>query len=127
VFSSESFTKPPDFLWARFWLSQGAFALPPYWSTDAPPDDLSLYQGTRLDVIAFPSSKGLLLDIHSGLFEVDDSPAAARDTIFVALGDGSAGPRPVTDELNDNWVFRPSSSAPLPTLATRHGFLGRDF
>ena len=127
VFSHTSHTKPPNFLWARFWLTQTAMARPSYWSTDETPNDLSLYRPSRLDEMAYPAAKGLLLDVQSGAFWHTRNPSAPPGSIFVGAGDGSAAARPLTEELNNNFVYRPYAAAPYPTLSTRHGFLGRDF
>jgi type II secretory pathway pseudopilin PulG len=104
-------------------MTQGAFAAPPYWVGDAPPDSLTHYRPVATSECLFPASKALLMHWTSGNFINTDDP----EMISVALVDGSASRRRITPELAANTVNRPYGSAPVPTLATIHGIAGRDF
>jgi prepilin-type N-terminal cleavage/methylation domain-containing protein len=120
-------SKPPDFLFGRFWLAQGAFAEPRYWYEDDAPDDLLLYRGVPLRRITFPSSKGLLLDTDTGMYAHPARRTAPNHVLFAGLADGSARSYPEVPEMDANTVERPYGAAPWPVLATRRGFEGRDF
>ncbi|MCW5774922.1 MAG: type II secretion system protein [Phycisphaeraceae bacterium] len=127
VFANDAHSLPPEFIFSRIWLAQGAFALPDYWVGEFPPDNLRLYRPTPLDRITYPSAKGLLLDTSAGRYAHTQRHAAPLHVMLVGLADGSSSARRFEPEMLTNTVSRPYGSAPWPILATVRGFEGRDF
>lgn len=117
--------RDPHFL-TPYWMTACAFAVPAYWVGDLTPLDLSLYRGARISDCTFPSSKGMILHLLSGVFVRDETHT---NTFFAAAVDGSAGPHPMPgdDDLYDNLVSRPYGAPPVVTISTRNGLWGRDF
>lgn len=117
--------KDPHFL-TPYWMTACAFAVPTYWVGDLTPLDLSLYRGARISDCTFPSSKGMILHVLSGIFARNE---AHTNAFFAAAVDGSAGPHPMPgdDDLYDNLVARPYGAVPVVTISTRNGLWGRDF
>jgi hypothetical protein len=116
------------FISTNFRLSHTTSAVPAYWVSDEPPEDLSLLRGTRIADVGSPSQKGLLLDDRGGRFSQSPEPGL-EEMIAVALADGSVlwrFPEPRNAEF---WgVERVGLGAvSRPIMTTRHGILGRDF
>lgn len=111
---------------SRIWMTSTAFAAPGYWKTVEPPDDPSLFRGTRLSEIHHPSRKGLLVDIASGVFHRDqqDQHRPTAHHLLVATGDGAVAsyPWPEATEI----VLRVGAPG-WPIMSTRGGVAGIDF
>lgn len=106
-------------------MTYGAFAAPAYWVGDEAPEMLSLYRAVGLHEAAFPSAKGLILHMESGIFDARSRPATP--TLSGCLVDGSAGSRPAEAAMWERVVSRPYGAAPIPVLNTPSGLAGRDF
>lgn len=106
-------------------MTFGAFAAPSYWMGEKPPDSLSSFRAVGLHEAGFPSAKGLILHVESGIFDPRAMPGSP--TLSVCLIDGSAGSRPADAAMWERVVSRPYGATPLPVLNTPSGLAGRDF
>lgn len=121
--------QPESLFHTLFALTQTTAAAPAYWSGDEPPSDLGLLRNTRRTEMAYPSSKGLIVDLlldtkrDSGDGTVHSRVAHAR----VAMGDGSASRRLWGVGGHSNAVVRPYGAVAWDVLSTRDGLRGRDY
>lgn len=106
-------------------MTFGAFAAPSYWMGEKPPDSLSPFRAVGLHEAEFPSDKGLILHMESGVHH--PSPEHRAQTLTVCLIDGSAGSKPADPAMWDRVMSRPYGAAPIPVLNTPGGLAGRDF
>jgi type II secretory pathway pseudopilin PulG len=127
----EKFGLPPDdnaqILWSRYWLAHCAFADKRFWTvsdTGGPNlTPLSLLRGQRQIDVVFPSDKGILIDIASGIFMGEMAPYAG-DAVHTCAADGSIrillnmGTIDVVPQRFDAW--------PRPIFSTIDGLAGRD-
>jgi prepilin-type N-terminal cleavage/methylation domain-containing protein len=119
---------PSEVFPSRIALTDTAFAIPRYWDTDLPPNDKALLRGTTHADIAFPSSKGLTLDLLIGALAADTTDRkSSAPTASVGRCDGSAAFVPWPAARPDQVVERPYGAIPFRVLSTRGGLAGRDF
>lgn len=114
---------------SRYWLTHAAVARPAWWddASGAPPPELADLRGMRLTDVAYPSEKGLLLDVKAGVF--DGAPDAPDGNAYIGIADGAA--------RGENWEQlieagryvdqRPYGAIAWPVLSTRFGLAGKDF
>jgi prepilin-type N-terminal cleavage/methylation domain-containing protein len=102
-----------------FFLSQTVHAAPEFFVGDETPDDLTHFRGTTVDEVAFPASKGLVLD----------AALVDRDVLVpVGAADGSGRLFPYPGPDPENVVERfVGGFTPWPIMATRGGLRGIDF
>ncbi len=112
----------PELIRSRFWLSATTAAAARYWDEDSPPDELTLYRGTRHGDVNLPAQKGLLVDIGWETF-------APRPGTQMSVGacDGSASVIPWPAESGATVDRSVWGSVTWPVISTRHGLAGRDF
>jgi prepilin-type N-terminal cleavage/methylation domain-containing protein len=117
----------PPTIRSRVWLTQTAFAAPQYWDADAPPNDRLLRHTTHAELL-YPASKGLLMDIVSGVFAPSrpSHPPRGDEAMTIGFGDGSAASVVFDFRDTSNVVDRPHGAAAWPVMSTRRGLAGRD-
>ncbi|MBL8765049.1 MAG: prepilin-type N-terminal cleavage/methylation domain-containing protein [Phycisphaerae bacterium] len=133
IVANAAHAMPPEIIRSCFELMYGAFAAPPYWDEDEPPNDLSLLRAVRLPDVRFPSGKGLAIDTNSGWFRrwARDPAAHAADSAreaSMSFCDGSASVRQLHQDparLVDRTEYMQRRL--VPVLQTRHGIHGRDY
>ncbi|MCC6321536.1 MAG: prepilin-type N-terminal cleavage/methylation domain-containing protein [Phycisphaerales bacterium] len=119
---------PVEVVSSRLALTDTAFAVPKYWQGDLEPTDASLFRGTTHSDIAFPSNKGLTVDLLIGALVPSNSDRrASTPSASVGKCDGSASFVAWPDTRSDLVVERSYGAIPLPVLSTRDGLRGRDF
>jgi len=120
-------TFPPELVRSRIQLSYTAFSRPAYWIGTNPPSNKSLLSPGLWSDIAFPSSKGLLVDFRAW----DRLSSSTRRPYVapwqIAWADGAASSRQVDCNQQFNTLARPSATFAWPVLATEGGLSGRDF
>ncbi|MBL8745788.1 MAG: type II secretion system protein [Phycisphaerae bacterium] len=116
------------FISTSFRLTHTTSAVPAYWITEEPPEDLTLLRGTRVEDVRAPSKKGLLLDVRAGFF-AQSPPPALEGMIAVAFGDGSASWQYPVPRTAEHWGVERIGlgAASFPIMTTRQGILGQDF
>lgn len=121
--ANESDGYPRHFLRSSIRMTFTAFARPEYWQPDADDSREASYTGTKTSDVAFPSNKGLHVNIATIVVATDAAPKAT-----VAFADGAA--RAVSWEWTPEQVVqRPHGAGTTPwiVMATRDGLRGRDF
>lgn len=114
-----------DVVYSRYWMSDTAFAEPPYWAGDTAPDNLAHYRGMKLGEAALPSLKGLYLDRGMSLQQLREG--SGLGPWMVGRCDGSASTKPFDIQEYTDIPPRPYLATPWPVMFTRNGFAGRDF
>lgn len=114
-----------EVLSTSYLMAHGAFAAPGYWVGETPPSSPALFRAVRQTEVLHPSLKGLLVDAATGFFQ----PQRPMDwpPMNVAMVDGSAARRSVSEGQLREVVVRPFGGLAVPVLATKRGIAGRDF
>lgn len=118
---------PPDIEVAAIWTTYTAFAHPRYWAVNDDAPDAAWLAAARWMDIAYPSQKGLFLDMRasSRLGEAYLNHAAAMPW-GVVWADGAATRRRVNLDLRYRTVHRPTANFEWPVLSTEGGLAGID-
>lgn len=111
----------------KIWLTFNAFCPDAYVRPGKPAPGLQP-AGRRIDEIARPSAKGLLLHMQRGVFHPDPSRKSAD--ALAATADGGARRfdfDAAIDALGDGWIHRPHGYVAWPVLGAPGGLAGVDF
>ena len=108
---------------SHYFLTDTVFAVPEYWVSDEPPDDLSLLHGVTIDDVQYPSDKGELVDMRE---------ISIEHPVNIGMFDGSIRklnwPSSYDEQIHGTgWVSRPFGARVFPVMTTRKGVWGRDF
>jgi prepilin-type N-terminal cleavage/methylation domain-containing protein len=107
------------------WLTQAAHAGPEYFATPEPLNTPAMFRGTRTAEVAWPSAKGLTVDITAGAFANIEGATTPNARYPVGMADGSASMRTWAESAQP--VMRAWGSVTWPVIATPDGVRGRDY
>lgn len=127
---------PPSYVHpSSYWMSHTVVSDPKAWSPEGRPDDPAFLRAVRVDEVAYPASKGVLVEprvyhiVRSGSFDKSIQiwePEGAGRSYTVGFSDGHVRAVPHR-ELTPGWLGdeRPGYFR-APVMATPGGVLGRD-
>lgn len=115
------------FISTNFRLTHTTSAIPTYWMGEEPPEDLSMLRGVTVADVRYPSSKGILLDVRTGMFSPNE-PERESGRMTVAWADGSVNRSRPTNPHPESWGVQRSGLGAIsyPIMTTARGVWGRD-
>lgn len=114
---------PETVIRSHYFVSYTIFAAPEYWR-DGATTDLGFLRATRWTEVAFPSQKGLTLDVSIGALAND---MLARDRCYSGLADGSARIFSFSGVDPTRVSYPALIPGSRPVMSTTNGLRGIDF